>query len=190
MWTGSVTHVMSRSDRLGSFFALRRVAAGCPRGDVAVRSERLRQGGPQALVVRVQIAYAFGGRDESLLQGRVGHALPVGHEPSGGGPAAFAAAMQSGFGAKPSSWNAVAIAPTVPSVVRSRKIPRVVRPTRSVMGHRDRCSSPSCTTDGSVDRGVRDREQLLELADGVAAGAVQADEVGFLLRAELWLLAA
>ena len=41
--------------------------------------------------------------------------------------------------------------------------------------------------DCSVDRGTGDREQLFEFADGVLAAAVQLDQVGLLLRAELGL---
>ena len=48
----------------------------------------------------------------------------------------------------------------------------------------------NCSTHGPVHRGPGDAEQLLELADGVLAAAVQADEVGFLSGAELGLLAA
>ena len=43
-------------------------------------------------------------------------------------------------------------------------------------------------SEGAVHRGAGDREQLLELADGVPARPVQGNEVGFLRRAELGLL--
>jgi hypothetical protein len=42
----------------------------------------------------------------------------------------------------------------------------------------------------SVDRGEGDGEQFLEFAEGVLAAAIELDQVGFLLWAELRLLAA
>jgi len=60
-------------------------------------------------------------------------------------------------------------------------------PARSLLSWRGSCS---CARDRAVDRGPRDGEQLLKLADGVLADAVELDEVRFLGRAELGLLAA
>ena len=50
--------------------------------------------------------------------------------------------------------------------------------------------TPAGAGDRAIDGGAGDREQLLQFADGVPAGAVQLDQVGLLARAELGLLAA
>jgi hypothetical protein len=67
-----------------------------------------------------------------------------------------------------------------PQLAKSWKIARV-RPLDKI-GHapRRRASASAGAGDGAVDGGARDREQLLELADGVRTSAAELDKMGFL----------